>query len=189
MRVVAGAMVLVLLMTVGCRNDMYKQPKIKPLAESQFFRDGAGARPLPPHVVPREANLSNMTWLTGLTNDTYVTQLPVPLTPQLLRRGRERYDIYCAVCHGASGGGDGMIPQRGFPAPPTFHSERLRRAPIGHFFAVMTNGYGVMYPYGARVTPDDRWAIAAYIRALQLSRNISTGDLSTNERNRLETQP
>ena len=165
---------------------MYNQPKVKPLAESQFFRDGASARALPEHVVARETNLSNTAWSTGLTNGVYVTQLPMPLTPQLLQRGRERYDIYCAVCHGAAGEGNGMIPQRGFPAPPTFHSARLRNAPIGHFFDVISNGYGVMYPYGARVTPDDRWAISAYIRALQLSRNTPARDLTDGERKNLE---
>lgn len=190
MRTLKAVIVAVSLTALmGCRNDMYNQPKIKPLAESQFFRDGAGARVLPAHVVAREAKLSNMAWLTGLTNGTYITQLPVPLTPQLLQRGLERYGIYCAVCHGAAGEGNGMIPQRGFPAPPTFHSERLRQAPIGHFFDVMTNGYGVMYPYAARVTPDDRWAIAAYIRALQLSRNASASDLRRDERDQLEGQP
>ena len=89
------------------------------------------------------------------------------LTPQLLARGRERYDIYCAVCHGATGEGNGEIVQRGFPAPPTYHSERLRNAPIGHFYDVITNGYGVMYPYATRVAPNDRWAIAAYIRKVK----------------------
>ncbi len=180
---------LLALVGTACRNDMYNQPKLKPLAESQFFRDGAAARSLPANVIPREADLSNTAWTTGLMNGVYITHLPMPLTREVLQRGRERYDIYCAVCHGANGEGNGMIPQRGFPAPPTFHSDRLRNAPIGHFFDVIRNGYGVMYPYGARVSIDDRWAIAAYIRALQLSRSTPARELSSEEQKKLKEQP
>ena len=123
---------------------------------------------------------------TGLTNGVLLANLPMQVTPELLQRGRERYDIYCAVCHGATGEGNGEIVQRGFPAPPTYHSERLRNAPIGHFYDVITSGYGVMYSYASRVEPNDRWAIAAYIRALQLSQHASAGDLPPNDQKQLE---
>jgi mono/diheme cytochrome c family protein len=112
---------------------------------------------------------------------------PVPVTRETLQRGQERYNIYCAVCHGANGHGNGMIVQRGFPAPPSFHSDRLRQAPPGHFYYVMTRGYGVMYSYASRVVPEDRWAIAAYIRALQLSHGATTNDVPPAERGRLLT--
>jgi len=126
---------------------------------------------------------------TGLTNGILVAQLPVKLTLPLLQRGQERYDIYCAVCHGATGDGQGEVVQRGYPAPPTYHSDRLRNAPIGHFYDVITNGYGVMYSYASRVEPDDRWAIASYIRALQLSQQAPVNDLSPDEKQKLEKYP
>ncbi len=170
----------------ACRQDMYNQPKAKTYSASDFFADGTSARPIPPHTVEYHGAQQNEAFYTGLTNDVLLAQLPMPVTPQLLQRGRERYDIYCAVCHGATGEGNGEVVQRGFPAPPTFHSERLRNAPIGHFFDVMTNGYGVMYPYASRVEPNDRWAIAGYIRALQLSRNAPLNDLPPQDQKQLE---
>ncbi len=178
-----------LLAFAACRRDMYNQPKGKPLAENSFFKNDAVARPLPPHTVARGQSREDTAFYTGLTNGTLVTQLPMKLTPQLLARGRERYDIYCAVCHGLTGEGDGEIVRRGFPAPPTYHVDRLRNAPIGHFYDVMTNGYGVMYPYATRVAPADRWAIAAYIRALQLSHDAGLPDVPPNEQSKLEATP
>jgi mono/diheme cytochrome c family protein len=176
----------VLLFFTACRQDMYNQPKAKTYSATEFFADGTSARPLPPHTVEYHGARENEVFYTGLTNGVLLAKLPMPVTPELLQRGRERYDIYCAVCHGATGEGQGEIVQRGFPAPPTYHSERLRNAPIGHFYDVITNGYGVMYPYASRVEPSDRWAIAAYIRALQLSRHAAMSDLSPNEQRRLE---
>ncbi len=111
----------------------------------------------------------------------------MPVTRQSLARGRERFNIYCAVCHGATGDGNGMIVQRGFPQPPSFHDQRLRDAPAGHFVDVITNGYGVMYSYASRVAPEDRWAIAAYIRALQLSQHAASADAEPNAAKQLET--
>jgi mono/diheme cytochrome c family protein len=125
---------------------------------------------------------------TGLTNGVYVTQLPMQLTPQLLARGRERFDAICAECHGRVGDGNGMVVQRGFPVPPSYHLDRLRNAPIGHFVDVMANGYGAMFSYAAQVEPQDRWAIAAYIRALQLSQDVSPNDLPPEVRNKLEAE-
>jgi mono/diheme cytochrome c family protein len=110
--------------------------------------------------------------------------IPIPVTRELLVRGRERFNAFCSPCHGKLGDGNGMIVQRGFPHPPSYHIDRLRQAPDGHFYDVITNGFGVMYSYAARVAPEDRWAITAYIRALQLSQNASTNDLPAQERNK-----
>jgi mono/diheme cytochrome c family protein len=165
---------------------MYNQPKAKTDSATEFFADGTSARPLPPNTVEYRGREKNEAFYTGLTNGVLLAQLPMPVTPELLQRGRERFNIYCAVCHGASGEGHGEIVQRGFPAPPTFHSDRLRNAPVGHFYDVITNGYGVMYSYASRVEPDDRWAIAAYIRALQLSQHAAASYLPPNEQRRLE---
>jgi mono/diheme cytochrome c family protein len=181
-----AASALVVLFS-ACRQDMYNQPKAKTYSATEFFANGTNARPIPPHTVEYHGERENTSFYTGLTKgDVLVAQLPMQLTPELLERGRERFEIYCAVCHGLTGEGNGEIVQRGFPAPPTYHSERLRNAPIGHFYDVITNGYGVMYSYAARVEPADRWAIAAYIRALQLSQNAPSGDLSPNEQKELE---
>jgi mono/diheme cytochrome c family protein len=110
----------------------------------------------------------------------------MPVTRELLQRGRERFEIYCSVCHGRTGEGNGMIVQRGFPVPPSYHIDRLRQAPVGHLFDVMTQGYGIMYSYAERVKPEDRWAIAGYIRALQLSHNVKLAELPAAERAKLE---
>jgi mono/diheme cytochrome c family protein len=118
-----------------------------------------------------------------------VNELPMPVTTELLARGQERFGIYCAVCHGDDAYGQGMIVQRGFPAPPSFHTDRLRQAPAGHFFDVMTRGYGVMYPYASRVTPADRWAITAYIRALQLSQHAPAAALPADIQVQLQKEP
>jgi mono/diheme cytochrome c family protein len=165
---------------------MTNQPKAKPLSQSDFFSDGANARPLPAHTVAHGEARQEVAFHTGLTNGVYITQLPMSLTPELLARGRERFDAICAVCHDRTGSGNGMVVQRGFPQPPSFHVDRLRNAPIGHFFDVITNGYGVMYSFATRVEPEDRWAIAAYIRALQLSHNVKLPDVDPDERMRLE---
>lgn len=111
-----------------------------------------------------------------------MTRFPFPITKKVLLRGQERYDIYCSPCHGMTGDGDGMIVRRGFSQPPTYHQDRLRKAPVGHFFDVITNGYGAMYPYGSRIEPEDRWAIVAYIRTLQLARNAKLTDVPASER-------
>lgn len=167
---------------------MYDQPKAKPLSENSFFKDGASARQIPEHTVAHGDAREDIAFSTGLANGFLVTKLPVHLTPELLSRGRERYNIHCAVCHGRTGDGNGEIVRRGFPAPPSFHIDRLRNAPIGHFFDVMTNGYGVMYSYASRVELNDRWAIAAYLRALQLSHHAKPEDVPPNEQAKLVTQ-
>ena len=182
---------LLACLCTACRQDMYNQPKAKPYSESDLFQDGTSARPIPAHAMQYHQPRENEAYYTGLLNGVLVAQLPAPLqlTPELLQRGRERYDIYCAVCHGMTGEGNGRVVQRGFPPPPTYHSERLRNAPIGHFYDVITNGYGVMYSYASRVEPNDRWAIAAYIRALQVSRAETIQDLPPNEQKKLKEAP
>ena len=161
----------------SCHRDMYVQPYKRPLDGSDVFSDRAASRQLVMNTVAQEDPAEMGPAETGYDKGQLVLDLPVPITPQLLARGQERFGIYCAVCHGADGYGHGMIVQRGFPQPPSFHTDRLRAAPAGHYFDVMTRGYGVMYPYASRVTPSDRWAITAYIRALQLSQHAPAAAL------------
>ncbi len=180
---ISSALIIFLLLTsacaaIGCRRAMFDQSRHKPLQGSSFFRDGMSARPLLAGTIPRGYLHTNEAFYNGLKGTNLIAELPMPLSRELLDRGRERYNIYCSVCHDLNGEGNGMIVQRGFPRPPSFHIERLRIAPVGHFYRVITYGYGVMYPYSARVPPEDRWAIVAYIRALQLSRNAPIEALS-----------
>jgi mono/diheme cytochrome c family protein len=173
----------------SCRRDMAQQAKYKPLQAATFFENGMASRPLPPHTIPRGQLREDELYFTGRLNGQLANVFPETVTRAMLERGRERFDIYCAVCHGASGKGDGMIVRRGFPAPPSLHLDRLRTAPAGHFYDVITSGFGVMYPYAARVAPADRWAIAAYIRALQLSQNSTLADVEPAEKAQLEALP
>lgn len=179
----------VLLVSAGCKPEMGDQPKYEAYEASDFFPDGAAMRPLPPHTVARTQLHADEAFFTGMRDGLLINELPAPLTREFLDRGRERFNIHCAVCHGFAGYGDGMIVQRGFPAPESYHTKRLREAPIGYFFDVMTRGYGAMYSYASRVPPEDRWAIAAYIRALQLSQNAALDDIPAGEREELENQP
>lgn len=174
---------------LGCRRDMFRQPRGDPLATSDFFSDGAASRPLPAHTVARGFLNEDGPFYRGMVGTNLVTQLPFPVTHALLERGRDRFDIYCSECHGRTGEGNGMIVQRGFPAPPSYHQDRLQAAPIGHFFNVITHGYGVMYSFASRLEPADRWAIAAYIRALQLSRAAKLADVPEAQRAALEAAP
>ena len=176
---------LAALMLLACRRDMADQQRSKTLGQNHFFSDGGASRPLPVDTIPREAPREETPFYTGSSGGQLLQRLPVGLTRGLLERGRQRFDIFCAVCHGAGGYGDGMIVQRGFPPPPSFHIERLRSAPDGHFFEVITRGYGLMYPYGYRVAPADRWAITAYIRTLQLSQNATIDDATPEGRKQL----
>ena len=173
----------------GCRRDMFIQPKSNPLANSDFFSDGADSRPIPPHTVSRGDLETDRAFETGMVGTNLVTTFPIKITRDVLDRGRQRYDIYCLPCHGVTGQGDGIVVKRGFPAPPSYDLARLREAPIGHFVDVMTRGYGLMYPYAARVTPQDRWAIAAYIRVLQLSGHARLADVPSNEVVQLQKTP
>jgi mono/diheme cytochrome c family protein len=183
-----------LLSACGLRYDMQDQPRYRAYKQSDWFKDGRGSRdpvegtvargqlhenkafytgkidnPNPNAAVQTATDASGNTLVASFPND--VDEFPVPVTKELVDRGQERYNIYCIVCHGPVGNGDGMIVRRGFPQPPTYHDDRLRNAPVGHFFDVITNGWGKMNSYAYQVQPSDRWAIAAYIRALQVSQN------------------
>ena len=160
-----------LLSATGCRQDMHNQPKYKPLAATDFFGDRRSARPAIADTVARGQLRIDQARYTGKLNGKDVTAIPIQITRDDLERGHDRFEIYCSPCHGRLGDGQGMIVKRGLRQPPSYHDERLVTAPIGHFFDVMTNGYGAMYSYASRVAVDDRWRIAAYIRALQLSQN------------------
>jgi hypothetical protein len=154
------------------RQDMANQPKNKPLSESDFFSDGRSERPLIENTVARGS----------LVNDELVVPkdsnaFPLPVDAKLLERGEARYKIYCTPCHGLQGDGNGMIVMRGMKRPPSFHIDRLRQSPNGYYFDVISNGFGAMYGYSAQIPPKDRWAIIAYVRALQLSRNAKVADL------------
>jgi mono/diheme cytochrome c family protein len=170
----------------GCRQDMHVQPKILPLAPSRFFDDGRSARPVVPGTIARGQLRTDELLYTGKINGVAADTFPFLMTRKDLERGQERFNIYCAPCHGRLGNGQGMIVQRGFPAPPSYHIDRLRQAPAGHFFDVMTNGFGMMFSYASRVKPEDRWRIVAYIRALQLSQHA--GVATVPEEKRTEVQ-
>ena len=165
------ALLLVLFTLAGCREDMQNQPRLKPLRRSDFFEDGRSSRPLIPGTVARGDLRDDTYFYTGFVGRNPGDVMPFPVTRAVLERGRGRYNIFCAPCHARTGDGNGMIVQRGYRRPPSYHSDRLRNAPLGHFFDVMTNGFGAMPDYASQVPPSDRWAIAAYIRALQFSQN------------------
>jgi mono/diheme cytochrome c family protein len=170
----------------GCRLDMHIQPKYKGFEPSTFFNDGRSARPPVPGTVARGELRTDELLYTGKIHGVVANVFPFPITKKDLQRGQQRYNIYCSPCHDYAGTGDGMIVQRGFPPPPSYHIDRLMKAPVGHFFDVMTNGYGTMYSYAARVSPKDRWRIAAYIRALQLSQDATLKDVPPQEAQKLE---
>ena len=186
-RLTAIGMVASLALVVGCRQDMHDQPKYKPLAASRFWDNGASARPLVENTVARGHLDDDVELYTGKTvGGKVVEALPLPFTPELLKRGQQRFNIYCSPCHDLVGSGRGMVVQRGFKAPPSFHSDRLRQAPVGYFFDVMTNGFGAMPDYRAQVEPADRWAIVAYIRALQRSQQATLADVPPEEAAKLK---
>jgi hypothetical protein len=173
----------------GCRLDMHIQPKYLPYEPTTFFGDGRSERePVPGTVARGQLRLDDLLF-TGMENGAESNRFPFPITKDDLERGRERFNIYCTPCHDYTGSGNGMIVQRGFPHPPSFHTDRLRAAPVGHFFGVMTNGFGAMYSYADRVDVGDRWRIAAYIRVLQLSRNATIDDVPEADQARLNGQP
>jgi mono/diheme cytochrome c family protein len=181
-----GAACLLLVAATGCRQNMHNQHKVKTLGPSTFFADGQGARPIPAHTVAR-GDLREGFAFTGLGPDNKpVAQMPFPVTRELLLRGQERFNIYCSPCHDRVGTGRGMIVQRGYKQPTSYHIERLRTAPIGYFFNVITEGYGVMPTYAPQIPVADRWAIAAYIRALQYSQNAKLAELPPADRQRVQ---
>jgi hypothetical protein len=178
----------VALVLFGCRLDMHLQPKYLPYAKTDFFGDGRSERqPVPGTVARGQLRLDEL-FYSGRENGVVVDKFPFPITRADLERGRERYNVYCTPCHDYTGSGRGMIVQRGFPQPPSYHIQRLRDVPVGHFYEVITNGFGAMYSYAARVEPADRWRIAAYIRVLQLSENATIQDVPDSDRQNLTQQ-
>ena len=170
---------LALAATVGCRQDMQDQPKFFPQRGTTFYADGRSVRPQVANTVGRTQLHEDTYFATGLVEGKEGDGLPFAATAQVLARGQERYNVYCTPCHSRVGNGEGMIVQRGYSKAGNFHTARLRTAPLGHFFHVITNGYGSMPDYASQVTPADRWAIVAYIRALQLSQNAQQADVPT----------
>ena len=179
-----GAM---LLFSAGCRQDMHDQPKYQPLERSTFFLDQQASRSPVAETVARGELWDDTLLYTGKVDGSDALFFPFRVDESVMARGQERFNIYCSPCHGRTGLGDGMVVRRGFRRPPSFADERLRQAPIGHFFDVMTNGFGAMPDYAAQVKVADRWAIIAYVRALQLSAHAPLDDVPAAERGRLET--
>jgi mono/diheme cytochrome c family protein len=165
---------------------MHNQPKYIPLRESSFFGDARSARPLVAGTVARGHLHDDSLLYTGKVNGADATVFPFAIDDTVMARGRERFDIFCSPCHSRTGAGDGMIVRRGYRHPPSLHEDRLRAAPVGHFIDVMTNGFGAMPDYAEQIGIRDRWAIAAYIRALQLSGNATINEVPASERGKLQ---
>ena len=164
-------------LAAGCRQDMQNQPKFIPQRSTTFFADGRSVRPQAAHTVARGQLDEDGFFYTGLIDGKEADMLPFPVSMQVLARGQERFNIYCTPCHSRVGNGAGMIVQRGYKPAGNFHSSRILAEPLGHYFYVMTNGYGAMPDYSSQLTPADRWAVAAYIRALQISQSASESDV------------
>lgn len=171
-----GAMAATLVLA-GCRQDMHDQPKFFPQRGTTLYADGRSVRPQVANTVARNQLHQNSYFYTGLVDGKEGDGLPFTITAEVLERGQEQYNVYCTPCHSRVGNGEGMIVQRGYAKAGDFHNDRLRSAPLGHFFHVITNGYGAMPDYASQVAPADRWAIVAYIRALQLSQNATQADV------------
>jgi mono/diheme cytochrome c family protein len=173
-----GLLLTAIALLSGCRIDMHVQPRQNPLSRSDFFTDQRSARPPVEGTVARGQLHEDAYFHTGKAGNTPGDYMPFPVTKEVLERGRERYNIYCAPCHSRVGDGNGFIPSRGFARkPPSYHIERLRKQPVGYFYDVITNGFGIMPDYASQIPPRDRWNIVAYIRALQLSQNATKADL------------
>ncbi len=170
----------------GCRQDMHNQPKYQPLEASELFPDGASSRTPVEGTVARGLLLEDSRLYRGMEADgSFVAEIPVPVTAELVARGQERYDIFCSPCHGRTGEGQGMIVQRGFKQPESFHVARLADTQDGYFYDVISNGFGQMSSYASQVKQEDRWAIVAYVRALQLSRRAPAEMLTADELQKL----
>lgn len=180
--VLAAALVMLLS---ACGRNMYDQPNTRAYEASPFFADGASMRVPPENTVSRERGAIDPGYLTGQVDGGLATELPIELSYELLQRGQERYNIYCAPCHDYDGGGDGMVVQRGFPQPTSFQAQRLLDAPVGYYYNAITNGFGRMYSYASRIPVEDRWAIAGYVKALQLSQNATLDDVPADVLERL----
>lgn len=183
-----GVCTIVVLMS-GCHTDMRDQPRYEPYEASTFFANGQSSRPLVEGTVARGQLQEDDAFYRGKVDGEFVDKLPLEVDRALLDRGQQRFNIYCSMCHGPTGDGDGMIVRRGLKRPPSFHIERLRTAPAGHYFDVITHGFGVMPRYAVQIEPHDRWAITAYVRVLQLSQHAELDDLPADERTGLEGLP
>ena len=187
-RLIAFSLLLIAagLLLTGCGPNMRQQFYYQPLEKSTFFPDERSSRQPVPDTVARSQLRTDELLYTGKVDGEFVDMFPFEITDETMVRGQERFNIYCSPCHSQVGDGNGMIVQRGFPPPPSFHTDRLREAPAGYYFDVITNGFGVMYSYASRVDVEDRWAIVAYIRALQLSQDATVADVPSDEMQQLQ---
>lgn len=182
--------VVLALAAIACRRDMQTQPKYLPLDGSRFYPDGRASRPIPAGTIAIDEVDQDPAIDTGAVNGAFVTSIPFRVTAELLQRGEDRFNIFCSPCHARTGNGDGMIAQRGFKQPADLNSDRVRNAPPGYLFQVITKGYGAMADYSYQIqSVRDRWAIIAYIRALELSRRANLTDVPPDQRAKLEAQP
>jgi mono/diheme cytochrome c family protein len=184
-----SAAVLAFLALAACRQDMQDQPRYRPLAQSDFFTDHRSARPRIEGTVARDHLRIDEARYTGKIAGEDIDQFPIPINKADIERGQTRFNIYCSPCHGRIGDGNGMVVLRGYRQAATFYSDKLMRAPVGHFFDVITNGFGAMPSYASRIVPDDRWRVIAYIRALQLSESASVNVVPPDQRRSLTIEP
>ncbi len=183
----AGAMLFLTL--AACRQDMHNQPRYKPLADSDFFADHRSARPMVEGTVARGYLRIDEARYTGKIDGTEIDQFPIPIAKADIERGQTRFNIYCTPCHSRVGDGNGMVVLRGFRQAASFYTDKLERAPVGHYFDVISNGFGAMPSYASRIQPDDRWRLIAYIRALQLSESANVSEVPADQRQSLTVEP
>lgn len=188
-RIYLGLGAFALLAMTACRQDMQIEPRYNPESQSDFFSDNRAARPMVDGTVARGDLRIDEARYTGKINGQEIDQFPIPIVKADIERGEQRFNIYCTPCHGRLGDGNGLVVLRGFRQPPSYYSDKLMQAPVGHFFDVMTNGFGAMASYASRIEPDDRWRIAAYIRALQLSETAKVADVPADKRTALAPEP
>ena len=184
-----GVLLAAASLLVGCRQDMHDQPKYRPCRKSTCFGDERSARPLVAGTVARGQLQEESLLAAAKSGAAFADALPVPVDEALLRRGQERYQIYCSPCHGRLGRGDRMVVRRGYRPPSSFHVDRLRAQPAGYFFDAISHGFGAMPDYAAQIPVMDRWAIVAYVRVLQLSQNVPVSELPADARAQLEKGP
>jgi len=180
-RLMSTAALVSVVVLAGCRQDMHNQPKFYPQRGTTFYADGRSVRPQVEATVARGQLHEDSYFYSGMSGDQEGTTMPFPVTMDVLARGQEKYNVFCTPCHSRVGNGAGMIVQRGYAKAGNFHTARLENAPLGHFFTVITHGYGAMPDYSAQLTPSDRWAVVAYIKALQLSQNAQQNDIAAGE--------
>lgn len=172
----------------GCRQDMHDQPRYRLNSASDFWSDRRAARPAIQGTVARGQLRTDSLYFTGTIQGKEVDLFPMPVTREIVERGKDRYDVFCSPCHGLSGYGHGLIVTRGLKNPPSYHTEALRDSAAGHIFAVITKGNGSMASYAARIPVEDRWAIVAYVRVLQRSQNVQVAELTSGERDKVEKE-